>query len=97
MSQRAASFPSLAYPDGKVVNDLEILVNLLDHPRTANLHDHFGPVVERGGMCLTDGRASQREAIKRGERLVRGTPELAADDVVDDVRGNIRGVVLEPG
>ena len=57
-------------PMRQVEQDGEILLGKGFHARTLHLHHDASPVVEHGGMHLTDGGGSHRGAFERPKHLV---------------------------
>lgn len=64
------SLPASTSPRGQVLQDLQVLVHLLHGAGAANLDDDLGPIVQRRGVRLADGRARQRLGVESRESCI---------------------------
>jgi hypothetical protein len=65
-----------ARTSGEVVEDVEVLFDLLDRARPADLHDDVGAVAQARRVRLPDRSGGQRLGIETSEDDVRVTAQL---------------------
>jgi hypothetical protein len=78
----------------EALENREVLLDLLSRPRTTNLDDHLGAVVQPCGVHLPDRRRGKWMQVQPSECV---GPELLLDGALDDRGRDRRCRVLQLG
>src|SRR6266480_3604712 len=87
--------PAPAGCGGQVAQDMEVLIDLLDHAGTLHLDHNRRAIGQFGAVYLSDGGRGQWHGFEGREYLVDRPPELALDDRGHRFRLQRRGSILK--
>ena len=89
--------PTPARGAGHRLQDVEVLLDLLDHSWTPYLDYDLGAIGQRRHVRLSDGRRRQRQGVQAGKRRFHRPAQLFGDDLFHRAGGQRTRVVLQLG